>query len=40
LPNGKHLAIAIMVCNSKADEATREAVIAKIAKAAWDYYGK
>jgi beta-lactamase class A len=29
-----------MVCNSKADEATREAVIAKIAKAAWDYYGK
>jgi beta-lactamase class A len=40
LPNGKHIAIAIMVCNSKADEATREAVIAKIAKAAWDYYGK
>jgi beta-lactamase class A len=40
LPNGKHLAIAIMVCNSKADEATREAVIAKIAKAAWDEYGK
>jgi beta-lactamase class A len=40
LPNGKHLAIAVMVCNSKADEATREGVIAKIAKAAWDYYGK
>ncbi|HWD89592.1 MAG TPA: class A beta-lactamase, subclass A2 [Mucilaginibacter sp.] len=40
LPNGKHLAIAVMVCNSKADEATRDAVIAKIAKAAWDYYGK
>lgn len=40
LPNGKHLAIAIMVCNSKADEKTREAVIAKIAKAAWDAYGK
>jgi beta-lactamase class A len=40
LPNGKHLAIAIMVCNSKADEATREAIIAKIAKAAWDEYGK
>jgi beta-lactamase class A len=39
LPNGKHLAIAIMVCNSKADEATRDAVIAKIAKAAWDEYG-
>ena len=40
LPNGKHLAIAVLVCNSKADEATREGVIAKIAKAAWDYYGK
>jgi len=40
LPNGKHLAIAIMVYDSKADEATREAVIAKIAKAAWDEYGK
>lgn len=39
LPNGKHLAVAIMVCNSKADEATRESVIAQIAKAAWDYYG-
>jgi beta-lactamase class A len=36
LPNGKHLAIAIFVCNSTADEATREQVIAKIAKAAWD----
>jgi beta-lactamase class A len=39
LPNGKHLAIAIFVCNSKADEATRELVIAQIAKAAWDVYG-
>lgn len=38
LPNGKHLAIAIFVCNSRADEATREEVIAKIAKAAWDNY--
>lgn len=36
LPNGKHLAIAVFVCNSTADEATREAVIAKIAKAAYD----
>jgi beta-lactamase class A len=39
LPNGKHLAIAVMVCNSKADEATRDGVIAQIAKAAWDVYG-
>jgi len=40
LPNGKHLAIAVFVCNSKADDATRELVIAQIAKAAWDVYGK
>jgi len=40
LPNGKHLAIAVLVCNSKADEVTRESVIAQIAKAAWDFYGK
>ncbi len=40
LPNGKHLAIAIFVCNSTADETTRELVIAKIAKAAWDVYGR
>lgn len=39
LPNGKHLAIAVFVCNSKADDATRELVIAQIAKAAWDEYG-
>jgi len=40
LPNGKHLAIAVFVCNSTNDEQTREGVIAKIAKAAYDYYGK
>ena len=40
LPNGKHLAISVFVCNSTDDEATREAVIAKIAKAAWDFYAK
>ncbi|MBV8391372.1 MAG: class A beta-lactamase, partial [Mucilaginibacter sp.] len=39
LPNGKHLAIAVLVCNSKADETTRDLVIAQIAKAAWDFYG-
>ena len=39
LPNGKHLAIAVFVCNSKADETTRDSVIAQIAKAAWDVYG-
>jgi beta-lactamase class A len=33
LPNGKHVAIAVFVSDSPADEATREGVIAKIAKA-------
>lgn len=40
LPNGKHLAISVFVCNSTDDEATREGVIAKIAKAAFGFYGK
>jgi beta-lactamase class A len=39
LPNGKHLAIAVFVSDSPADEATREAVIAKVAKAVWDAWG-
>lgn len=38
LPNGKHLAISIFVCNSTDNPATREAIIAKIAKAAYDHY--
>jgi beta-lactamase class A len=36
LPDGRRLAIAIFVTDSKADEATREAVIARIAKAAYE----
>jgi beta-lactamase class A len=36
LPNGKHLAIAVFVSDSPADEATREGVIAKVAKAVWE----
>jgi beta-lactamase class A len=40
LPNGKHLAISIFVCNSTDDVATREGVIAKIAKAAFDAYSR
>ena len=39
LPDGKHLAIAVFVSDSSADPGTREAVIAKIAKAAWDRWG-
>jgi beta-lactamase class A len=33
LPNGKHLAVAVFVADSPADDATREGVIAKIAQA-------
>jgi beta-lactamase class A len=40
LANGKHLAISIFVCNSSDDETTRDAVIAKISKAAFDFYSK
>lgn len=40
LPNGKHVAIAVFVSDSPAEEATREAVIAKVARAVWDSWGK
>ena len=40
LPNGKHIAIAVFVSDSQADEKTREGVIAKIARAAWDKWAK
>lgn len=40
LPNSKHLAISVFVSDSPADEKTREAVIAKIAKACWDRWSK
>ena len=40
LPSGKHLAIAVFVTDSSADERTREAVIARIAKSAWDRWQK
>ena len=39
LPNGRHLAIAVFVSDSPANEATREETIAKIAKAVWDKWG-
>jgi beta-lactamase class A len=40
LPNGRHLAIAVFVSESPADQATREGVIAKVARAAWDAWSK
>jgi beta-lactamase class A len=36
LPDGRHLAIAVFVSDSIADESVREGAIAKIARAAWD----
>jgi beta-lactamase class A len=36
LPDGRYLAIAVFLTDSQADEATRDAVIARIAKAAYD----
>lgn len=40
LPNGQHLAIAVFVSDSTADDAVREGVIAKVARAAWDEWSK
>jgi beta-lactamase class A len=36
LPDGRHMAVVVFVSDSRADEATRERVIAEIARAAWD----
>ncbi len=36
LPDGRKLAIAVFVTDSRADEVTREQVIARIARAVWD----
>jgi beta-lactamase class A len=38
LPNGRHLAIAVFIKDSTADETTREATIARIAQAAWHHW--
>jgi len=40
LPDGRHLAIAVFVSDSHAGADTREAVIARIARAAWDHFVK
>src|SRR5215475_10632501 len=36
LPDGRHLAVAVFVSDSAANDDTRDAVIARLAKAAWD----
>jgi hypothetical protein len=38
LADGRHMAIAVFVSDSQAVETVREAVIAKIARAAWDFW--
>ena len=40
LPNGRHMAIAVFVSDSRADERVRERTIAEIALAAWDRWKK
>lgn len=40
LPNGNHVAIAVFVSDSPTDLATRERVIAEIAKAVWDHFSR
>ena len=38
LPDGKHLAIAVFVSDSRADDAMRRDVIARVARAAYDHF--
>jgi beta-lactamase class A len=38
LPDGRHLAVVVFVSDSTAGDDVRDAVIARIARAAWDHY--
>jgi beta-lactamase class A len=40
LPDGRHMAVAVFVSDTKADADVREGVIAKIARAAWDCWSR
>lgn len=40
LPNGQQMAIAVFVSDARADDATREAVIAQITKILWDEWSQ
>ena len=40
LPDGRHLAVAVFVADARADQETREDVIARIALAAWEWAGR
>jgi beta-lactamase class A len=37
LPDGRHLAVAVFVSDSAANDEIRDAIIARMAKAAWDH---
>jgi beta-lactamase class A len=38
LPDGRHLAVAVFVSDSSAEDSVREGVIAAIAREAWNYW--
>jgi len=38
LPNGKHIALAVFLSNSRASDERREKIIAEISKVVWDYF--
>jgi beta-lactamase class A len=40
LPDGRHVAIAAFLADSRADEAARDRTIARLAKAAWDTWAR
>ncbi|EGK83497.1 serine hydrolase [Microcoleus vaginatus PCC 9802] len=40
LPNGQHMALAVFVSDSPANDAIREEVIAKVTKVAWDEWSR
>lgn len=40
LPNGKHIIIMVMVCNTTENKETNERIIAEISKAAYDYFSR
>lgn len=38
LPRGCHLAMAVLLTNSRLDDAARDEIIARVARAAWDFW--
>ncbi|GAB3882057.1 class A beta-lactamase [Spirosoma agri] len=40
LPSGRHIALAVFVSDARADQKTREAVIANLSRTIWNYWNK